>query len=85
MRIAVTKKPPRGVIHHSDRGIQYVCETKVYYLLENGFEIYMSRPGVPGEIAFIESFFKTLKKEEVHEKKYQAVKDVLNSIPNFID
>lgn len=86
MRIAVTKeKPPKGVIHHSDRGVQYVLEPYVHYLLENGFEISMSRPGVQEENAFIESFFKTLKKEEVYVKKYQTVKDVLNSIPNFID
>ena len=64
---------------------QYVCEPYVHYLLENGFEISMSRPGVPEENAFIESFFKTLKKEEVYVKKYQTVRDVLNSIPNFID
>jgi transposase InsO family protein len=86
MRIAVkNENPPLGIIHHSDRGVQYVCEPYVQFLLENGFEISMSRPGVPEENAFIESFFKTLKKEEVYVKKYQTVKDVLNSIPNFID
>lgn len=86
MRIAVkNESPPKGIIHHSDRGVQYVCEPYVQFLLENGFEISMSRPGVPEENAFIESFFKTLKKEEVYVKKYQTVKDVLNSIPNFID
>ena len=45
----------------------------------------MSAPGSPDENAFIESFFKTLKKEEVYFKNYQTLKDVLGNLPNFID
>ena len=79
------EKPPNGLIHHSDRGIQYVCEAYVQYLLDNKVEISMSRPGVPEENAFIESFFKTLKKEEVYFKKYQTLEHVINNVPNFIE
>lgn len=86
MRIAIEKeKPPHGVIHHSDRGVQYVCEPYVKYLLENGFEPSMSRPATPEDNAFIESFFKTLKKEEVYFKKYNNLNDVLKSLPKFIE
>jgi putative transposase len=86
IKIAVQKeKPPQGLIHHSDRGVQYVCEPYIHYLLENGFEVSMSRPGVPEENAFIESFFKTLKKEEVYFRKYQTINDVIKNVPKFID
>ena len=65
--------------------VQYVCEPYVQYLLDNKFEVSMSQAGVPQENAFIESFFKTLKKEEVYVKNYQTMSDVLKSIPKFID
>lgn len=86
MKIAVKKeKPPKGVIHHSDRGVQYVCEPYVQYLLDNGFEVSMSRPGTPEENAFIEAFFKTLKREEVYFRKYQTLDDALKYLPRFIE
>jgi transposase InsO family protein len=86
IKSAVQKeKPPKGLVHHSDRGIQYVCEPYIKFLLENEFEISMSRPGVPEENAFIESFFKTLKKEEVYVRKYQTINEVINNVPKFIE
>lgn len=86
MRSAIEKeKPPHGVIHHSDRGVQYVCEPYVTYLLENGFIPSMSRPATPEDNAFIESFFKTLKKEEVYFRNYNNLSDVLKSLPKFIE
>ena len=45
----------------------------------------MSRLATPEDNAFIESFFKTLKKEEVYFRKYKTMKDVINNLPNFID
>lgn len=45
----------------------------------------MSRLGTPEDNAFIESFFKTLKKEEVYFKNYKTMKNVINNLPNFID
>lgn len=86
MRSAIEKeKPPKGVIHHSDRGVQYVCEPYIKYLLKHGFEPSMSRPATPEDNAFIESFFKTLKKEEVYFKNYNTLNDVLKSFPRFIE
>jgi putative transposase len=86
LEVAIKKeKPPRGVIHHSDRGVQYVCEPYVKFLLENGFEISMSAVGTPDDNAFIESFFKTLKREEVYFKQYKSMKEVLSQLPTFID
>jgi putative transposase len=79
------ENPPHGVIHHSDRGVQYVCEPYVKHLLENGFVPSMSRPATPEDNAFIESFFKTLKKEEVYFKNYNSLNDVIKSLPKFIE
>jgi len=86
IKLAVKKaKPPKGLIHHSDRGVQYVCEPYVQYLLDQEMKISMSRPGTPQENAFIEAFFKTLKREEVYFKEYQNLKTVLKHLPNFIE
>lgn len=84
--IAVRREnPPADIIHHSDRGTQYTCEDYVKILLENKFKISMSRGGTPEDNAYIESFFKTLKREEVFFKNYQTIKDVIKYLPKFID
>src|SRR5476649_1728626 len=77
--------PPKGIIHHSDRGVQYCCEAYIDYLQKNNFVISMSQPATPEENAYIESFFKTMKREEVYVKEYKTMKDVLNNLPKFID
>lgn len=86
IKLAVKReKPPKGLIHHSDRGVQYVCEPYVEFLLKNGIKPSMSRPGTPEENAFIEAFFKTLKREEVYFREYQDLKAVLKHLPKFIE
>lgn len=86
LQVAIRKyKPAAGIIHHSDRGVQYCCEAYVDYLKENNFEISMSKLGTPEDNAFIESFFKTLKKEEVYVKDYETMTDVIKHLPKFID
>jgi transposase InsO family protein len=86
LKIAIKNcNPQEGIIHHSDRGTQYTCEAYIRFLMDNKFQISMSRPGTPEDNAFIESFFKTLKKEEVYFKNYKTMKDVINNLPNFID
>jgi putative transposase len=84
--LAVKKyKPPSGIIHHSDRGVQYACIDYVKYLEQNNFKISQSRLATPEDNAFIESFFKTMKKEEVYFKNYKTMNDVINNLPRFID
>lgn len=86
MEVAIKREnPPEGVIHHSDRGVQYVCEPYVKFLLDNGFKVSMSAVGTPDENAFIESFFKTLKREEIYARNYLDMDDVLRRLPNFIE
>lgn len=84
--VAVKKyKPPAGIIHHSDRGVQYSCIDYISYLQKTGFQISQSRLATPEDNAYIESFFRTLKREEVYFKDYQTMADVIKNLPKFID
>jgi transposase InsO family protein len=86
LRMAIeTRKPPVGIIHHSDQGVQYACLEYVELLTQNGFRISMSRSGNPYDNAFAESFMKTLKKEEVYLWEYESFIDVAERIPYFIE
>jgi putative transposase len=80
-----TRKPKPGCIHHSDRGMQYCSEAYTNRLKEEKFEISMCSPGSPKENAFIESFFKTLKHEEILLNGYLTYEEVLKKIPKFIE
>jgi putative transposase len=79
------RNPPPGLIHHSDRGVQYACAAYAARLDERGFQRSMSRPGNPYDNAKAESFMKTLKAEEVDGKSYANLEEVRRSIATFID
>jgi putative transposase len=86
LRMAIElRKPGPGVIHHSDRGVQYACDAYTDILQEHKFCISMSRTGNPYDNAFAESFIKTLKKEEVYLWEYESFVDVVERIPYFIE
>ncbi len=80
-----TRQPPPGCIHHSDRGVQYLCNAYVALLRDNGFLISNSAKGNPYHNAFAESFMKTLKYDEVHLANYETYLDVLENLPTFIE
>jgi len=79
------RKPVRGVIHHSDRGVQYLCDAYVKMLDDNGFHKSCSRKGNPYDNAWTESFMKTLKYDEIHMRQYETYLDVVENLPNFIE
>jgi putative transposase len=81
----VGRQPSSGVIHHSDQGVQYASVEYVGELKSRGFEISMARTGNPYENARMESFFKTLKYEEVHLYEYETFDDVIDRLPYFIE
>ena len=86
LKMAVeTRKPAAGCIHHSDQGIQYASHEYTEYLKDNEFGISMSRRGNCYDNAKAESFFKTLKREEVYLNDYQTIADVKKCIPYFIE
>jgi len=78
LRMAIAeRKPGPGVIHHSDQGVQYASSEYVDELKSHKFEISMARKGNPYENAMMESFFKTLKYEEVYLCEYETFEDVM--------
>lgn len=79
------RKPMAGCIHHSDQGIQYCSKEYTQYLQDHELGISMSRRGNCYDNAKAESFFKTLKKEEVYLWDYQTINDVKKSISCFIE
>jgi putative transposase len=79
------RKPEAGVIHHSDQGVQYASQEYVQLLKRQGFHISMAAKGNPFENAVIESFFKTLKQEEVYLWEYRTRADAYKRIGPFIE
>jgi putative transposase len=79
------RQPPPGCIHHSDRGVQYACEEYVAWLEGAHMQISMSRTANPYDNAHMESFFKTLKYEEIHLSNYETFDDVVQRLPHFIE
>jgi putative transposase len=87
LRMAInTRSPwPTGLIHHSDRGVQYASTDYTQMLDEHQIRISMSRKGNPYDNAQCERFMKTLKYEEVYLNEYDDLSDVRRRIGRFID
>ena len=79
-----TRRILPGLIHYSDRGVQYASTAYVERLLSVQAQISMSAVGSPYENAKAESFFKTLKREEVYLNQYQTFAEAEANIAQFI-
>ncbi len=76
---------PAGLVHHSDRGVQYAAADYVALLQEHQIKISMSRSGNPYDNAKAERFMRTLKYEEVYLNDYDTLAEVLTSVQHFIE
>jgi len=79
------RKPGPGLVHHSDRGAQYLNASYVATLHKYGIIASISRPANPGDNANCESFFRTLKREEIRTREYSDVEDLRTKMSRFID
>jgi len=86
LRMALRQRQPGpGLVHHSDRGVQYASYDYTDLLKEHKIRISMSRKGNPYDNAACESFMKTLKYEEVYRNEYRDLADAYASIGEFIE
>jgi transposase InsO family protein len=86
LRMALRSRTPGpGLVHHSDRGIQYASGDYTNVLKDNKVRISMSRKGNPYDNATCESFMKTLKYEEVYRQEYCDLAEARASIGQFLD
>ena len=76
---------PGGLVHHSDRGVQYACNDYIARLEAAGVQPSMSRAGCPYDNAMAESFMKTLKHEEVDGSAYRDLAVAQSAIGEFIE
>ena len=86
LRMALTEREVRaGLVHHSDRGVQYASGAYTQLLTDREIMISMSRKGNPWDNAACESFMKTLKQEEVYRTEYRNLADARKRIGQFLE
>jgi transposase InsO family protein len=81
----IERQPAPGLVHHSDRGVQYASHSYTEMLKQHQATISMSRKGNPYDNAACESFMKTLKYEEVYRHEYRDFYDARASIGEFLE
>ena len=79
------RQPPPGLVHHSDRGLQYASREYGQLLLLHHITPSMSRPANPYDNAFCESFMRTLKREEIDARSYRDLDDLRAHVAEFIE
>src|ERR1035437_4113818 len=79
------RQPPPGLVHHSDRGVQYASGDYVRVLQKHQMIPSMSRPANPYDNASCESFMKTLKREEIYANDYRNLAHLLANVEAFIE
>jgi len=81
----IERQPESGLVHHSDRGVQYASLEYTGMLKQHQAIISMSRKGNPYDNAACESFMKTLKYEEVYRNEYRDFQEARASIGEFLE
>ena len=79
------RQPPPGLVHHSDRGVQYASDEYMQILHQHQMIPSMSRPANPYDNASCESFIKTLKREEISSNQYRDLEHLRMNMEAFIE
>ena len=86
LSMAIARRcPDAGLLHHSDRGVQYACDDYQQLLLSQGMEVSMSGKGDCWDNAVMESFWSTLKNELVNHERYATRQQARQSIFEYIE
>jgi len=86
LRMAIMERQPApGLVHHSDRGVQYASHDYIGLLKQHQAIVSMSRKGNPYDNAACESFMKTLKYEEVYRNEYRDFNEARACIGEFLE
>lgn len=84
-RALAARPPAPGLVHHSDRGVQYASAEYTNLLVQHQIIPSMSRPANPYDNAACESFMRTLKREEINAGTYQDLEDLRQHLEDFIE
>ncbi len=84
-RAIAARQPAAGLVHHSDRGVQYAAAEYVTLLRQQQMIPSMSRPANPYDNASCESFMKTLKREEINAGDYRDLEHLRQNVEEFIE
>ena len=84
-RALAARQPTAGLVHHSDRGVQYASQEYIKLLQQHKIVSSMSRPANPYDNASCESFMKTLKREEIYASEYRDLEQLQQHLEEFID
>lgn len=79
-----SRRPAPGWVHHSDRGSTYTAREYVSRVVEAGGSMSMSRTATPTDNAVMESFYRTLKVEEVRPNRYSSFSEAESSLSAFV-
>jgi len=86
LRMALRRRHPTpGLVHHSDRGVQYAARDYTQVLEQREIQISMSRRGNVYDNSLAESFIKTLKYEEVYRTEYHHLEECKASMQQFLE
>lgn len=79
------RQPSSSLIFHTDRGANYCSKTLNDYIKSLGITHSFSRPYVPYDNSVIESFFASLKREELYRKKYRTEGELFQALNDYMD
>jgi putative transposase len=85
MKAIITRRPEKGLLHHSDRGVQYCSHEFRKILARHGLIASMSRKGNCYDNAPMESFWGILKQELINHRKYATRREAIQDITEYIE
>lgn len=80
----INRRPQSGLMFHSDNGGNYCCRTFQTYLLKLNVEQSFSRPYVPYDNSVMESFFASMKREELYRRRFKSENEFYKAVADYV-